>query len=168
MTILGIDPGLATVGYGIIDVNNDKYLVKKVGVIQTSSETRFSKRLHTIYLEMQDLIREFKPDEIAIEELFFSKNTKTAMIVSQARGVLILSCVGKDIPIYEYTPLQIKQGITGSGRADKSQVTKMVTYILGLESSPKPDDAADALAIAVCHANQTQNLKKMNFINREI
>ena len=119
MIVLGIDPGIATVGYGIIEVINNKYSVIDVGVIETSSKTPFSKRLHELYNKTNNLIEKYKPDEIAIEELFFAKNTKTAMIVSQARGVLILSCANSNKPIFEYTPLQIKQGITGSGRADK-------------------------------------------------
>ncbi len=160
MLILGIDPGIATIGYGIISFEQQKYKYLKAGVIETSKDIPFSKRLDSAYRGMVSLIQEFNPDTIAIEELFFAKNTKTAMVVSQARGVLVLSCVHQDKPLFEYTPLQVKQGVTGYGRADKSQVTKMVTFLLSLETPPKPDDAADALAIAICHANHIQQINR--------
>ncbi|GMT50093.1 MAG: crossover junction endodeoxyribonuclease RuvC [bacterium] len=158
MLILGIDPGIATIGYGMISFDRQKYKYLKAGVIETSKDIPFSKRLDGAYRGMVSLIQEFDPDTIAIEELFFAKNTKTAMVVSQARGALILSCVHQDKPLFEYTPLQVKQGVTGYGRADKSQVTKMVTFLLDLQTPPKPDDAADALAIAICHANHIQQI----------
>jgi len=157
MIILGIDPGLAITGYGIIKVEDDVYNVLNLGIIKTAKVLRFSERLSVIYKEISSIIEENKPDEIAIEELFFSKNTKTAMIVSQARGVLILACIHQNIQIFEYTPLQVKQGVTGYGKANKAQVTKMVSHLLRLENPPKPDDAADALAIAICHGNHKQH-----------
>lgn len=158
MIILGIDPGIARTGYGIIDLlNNNKYRVLDFGVIETHQSLPLSKRLVQLHSELLKLIKTYSPVEIAIEELFFSKNTKTAMVVSQARGVLVLACSQKDIPAFEYTPLQVKQGITGFGKADKDQVSKMVMLLLQLKEKPKPDDAADALAIAVCHANNVSN-----------
>lgn len=157
MIILGIDPGIARTGYGIIEFIKGKYRVLEIGVIETSASLPFSKRLKQLYEELCSIIDKFSPDEIAIEELFFSKNTKTAMTVSQARGVIVLACSQKNQSIFEYTPLQVKQGITGYGKADKEQVTKMVMLILKLTQKPKPDDAADALAIAVCHANNALN-----------
>ncbi len=163
MRILGIDPGIAITGYGVIEKNNGDYTSVGHGVIRTSNNIRFSARLEVLYNELMNIIDQFKPDEIAIEELFFSKNTKTAIMVSQARGVAILSTIHKKKPLFEYTPLQVKQGITGYGRADKHQVTKMVTHLLGLEKPPKPDDAADAIAVAICHANH----RKHHWINED-
>ncbi len=154
MIILGIDPGLAITGYGFVELIDGDYSIKEVGVIKTSKSLLLSQRLMKIHVGLTDLIKKYDPDEIAIEQLFFSKNTKTAIVVSQARGVLLLACVHQGKPVFEYTPLQVKQSVTGYGRANKDQVAKMVCYLLRLEEPPKPDDAADALAIAICHGNQ--------------
>lgn len=151
MRILGIDPGTATVGYGIIEVTNDNISVINYGFIQTSSKKPMSERLNVIYDDIKTLISTFNPDLMSIEELFFFKNAKTVISVSQARGVILLAAVQSDIPIFEYTPLEVKVTLTGYGRSDKNEVQNSVKDILGLEEIPKPDDAADALAIALCH-----------------
>ena len=152
MIILGIDPGIAIMGYGVVEFNNSKVKVIENGVLTTSSKTKTPERLSYLYENLNQIITDFKPDEFAIEELFFNQNVKTAITVGHARGVQILSAEVNDLPIYEYTPLQIKQAVTGYGRASKSQMQKTVTTLLNLKEMPKPDDAADALAVALCHA----------------
>lgn len=150
--ILGIDPGTATTGYGIIEIDeNDAINVINYGIIQTFPSEEMPNRLVAIYDDMTTLIENFNPDILAIEELFFFKNSKTVITVSQARGVILLAAVKGNLDIFEYTPLQIKQTLTGYGRADKSEMQHVVTELLGLDEIPKPDDAADALAIALCH-----------------
>lgn len=151
MIILGIDPGLALVGYGLIEFSNFKYKMLEYGCITTTPETSTQDRLKIIYNEINNIILEYNPSEMAIEELFFNKNIKTAIAVGQARGVQILSGVVNNLKIYEYTPLQVKQAIVGYGRADKVQMQENIKYLLKLSEIPKPDDAADALAIALCH-----------------
>ncbi|PAB60885.1 crossover junction endodeoxyribonuclease RuvC [Anaeromicrobium sediminis] len=153
MRILGIDPGIAIVGYGIIDYVGNKFKTVDYGAITTDSKMKTSKRLKVIYDSLQELIQVHKPDVIAIEELFFNKNVKTALIVGHARGVCILAGENFNLNIFEYTPLQVKQGIVGYGRAEKKQVQIMVKTLLNLKSVPKPDDVADALAVAICHAH---------------
>lgn len=153
MRILGIDPGTAIVGYGLIEKIRSGYLCKGFGSVRTSSKKSLPDRLQQIYRELQALIDEFQPDCLAVEELFFNKNTKTALAVGQARGVILLAGVEKNLPVFEYTPLQVKQAIAGYGRAEKRQVQEMVKILLKLEKKPTPDDAADALAIAICHAH---------------
>ncbi len=153
MRVLGIDPGLATCGYGVLEQKNKSRSqpceLIEVGVIKTPPEESLPKRLFTIYTEVKGLIKEFKPDALAVEELFFSKNTKTAMAVSQARGVVLLA--GHKLLIKSYTPLQVKRLITGYGRAKKPQIQAMMRRLLNLRELPKPDDAADALAVALCY-----------------
>lgn len=151
MIVLGIDPGLAIVGYGIIEQSGNKYNVLDYGVINTPAKISYSIRIKMIYDAMELIFKKYTIDEVAIEELFFNKNTKTAIDVAQARGAIVLSCMNNNVKIYEYTPLQVKQGICGYGRADKKQIQSMVKNILNLKEIPKPDDAADALAIAVGH-----------------
>lgn len=152
MIILGIDPGIAIVGYGIIEVVGSSIKLLEYGCITTSSKSPVPKRLSFIMKEMSSIIEEFKPDEMAIEELFFNKNAKTVINVAQARGVEILAGIEAGLPIYEYTPLQIKLAIVGYGRAEKIQVQETIKTILRLNEIPKPDDAADAIAVAVCHS----------------
>ena len=152
MRILGIDPGIAIVGYGLIEVVGNRYRLLEYGSIQTPSNISVDKRLEIIYDELTKLIDQYQPTEACIEKLFHEKNTKTFINVSQARGVEILACVHKNLNIYEHTPLQIKQALTGYGRATKTQVQQAVKRILNLSEIPKPDDAADALAIAISHA----------------
>ncbi|MDU3211269.1 crossover junction endodeoxyribonuclease RuvC [Anaerococcus sp.] len=152
MKILGIDPGIAIMGYGVVEFKANKVKVIENGVVTTSSKTTTPERLSILYKNLNEIIKEFKPDEFAIEELFFNQNVKTAITVGHARGIQILSAQENNLPIYEYTPLQIKQAITGYGRANKSQMQKTVTTLLNLKEIPKPDDAADALSVALCHA----------------
>lgn len=152
MRILGIDPGLALVGFGIIDNEGNNNKVIEYGIIETEANLTLPERLEKIYSLMNKLIDIFKPDEVAIEELFFNKNVKTAITVGHARGVELLVCKARGLEIFEYTPLQIKQAITGYGRADKRQIQEMVKILLNLKEIPKPDDAADGLAVALTHA----------------
>ena len=158
MTILGIDPGVATVGFGVISANNGNIKIRRCGVITTPAKTRLALRLSQINLDVFELIKTFKPDAIAVEELFFNTNQKTALIVAQGRAAIILAGEQSGIPMYEYTPLQVKKAVTGYGRAEKKQVMEMVQRLLSLDSVPKPDDAADALAIAICHARTANSL----------
>jgi len=151
MIILGIDPGIATMGYGIIKEDKGNYEAIDYGVLSTHKDLSVTERLVLVAKGVKQLIEKFKPDTIAVEELFFSSNRKTAMLVSQARGVILLICHDAGVPISEYTPNQIKQAVSGYGSADKRQVQQMVRMLLRLTSVPKPDDAADALAIALCH-----------------
>ena len=153
MIILGIDPGIAIVGYGIVECNGNHFKVMDYGSIETNSKTLFPDRLKTVYDKMVKIIDKYKPEEMAIEELFFNKNVKTAIKVGQARGVEILAAKNEGLDIYEYTPLQVKQAVVGYGRAEKSQVQEMVKILLNLEEIPKPDDVADALAVAICHGS---------------
>ncbi|HLC99564.1 MAG TPA: crossover junction endodeoxyribonuclease RuvC [Patescibacteria group bacterium] len=153
MVILGIDPGIERVGYGILEIESAKRrAVQKVGwgCIETSSRTPHADRLAEIYRQISQLIKKVKPKIVGVEKLFFFKNAKTALSVSEARGVILLSLANEKIPIVEFTPLQVKQTLTNYGRADKRQIQTMVKMTLGLTEAPKPDDAADALAIAIC------------------
>ena len=156
MLILGIDPGYAIVGYGLVDTNGMK--TDAYGVIRTEAGIPIEDRLSEIYDNMCELLRMFKPDHVAIEKLYFNTNEKTAINVSQARGVIILACVKCGVKLFEYTPLQVKMYVVCYGRAEKLQVQDMTKRLLGLAKIPKPDDAADALAIALCHANTTGSL----------
>lgn len=152
MRILGIDPGYAIIGYGIIDFLGGKYKTLSYGAITTSSDTPFTKRLELIYDELELVIMETKPQVAAIERLYFQNNQKTAIDVAQARGVIMLALQKSKLPVFEYTPLQIKTALTGYGRAKKPQMMEIVRRHLGLKEVPKPDDTADALAVALCHA----------------
>ena len=155
MRILGIDPGFAIVGYGVIDYENSKYKTVDYGKITTPAGMDMPLRLKEVYDGVLRLIELFKPDVLAIEELFFNTNVTTAIAVGHARGVIVLAAANSGIKINEYTPLQIKQAVVGYGRADKNQVQQMVKMFLGLKEVPKPDDTADALAVAICHANSS-------------
>lgn len=158
MIILGIDPGTATTGYGLIEKNGQKHSLIKHGCVLTPAHTPLPERLDAIFDELSALIDEHRPDHMAVEELFFSSNAKTAIAVGQARGVILLAGRKKGLPVYEYTPLEVKMALTGYGRADKNQIQQMVKTLLGLKEIPKPDDAADAVAIAICHANSYREL----------
>ncbi|MDO5708320.1 MAG: crossover junction endodeoxyribonuclease RuvC [Andreesenia angusta] len=153
MIIFGIDPGIAIVGYGVIEYSGNKFRTIDYGAILTEASIPFPKRIKIIYDELTKLLDKYKPDAVAIEELFFNKNVKTAINVGQARGVQLLSVVNRGIDLFEYTPLQVKQAVVGYGRAEKRQVQEMVKLLLGLKKIPKPDDVADALAVAICHAH---------------
>ena len=151
MLTLGIDPGTATTGYGLITEKGDKLVFVDHGVITTSRKDTSQARLRKIYGGLKTIILDYRPKAMAVEKLYFGANTKTAMAVGQARGIVLLTAAEFKIPIAEYTPLEVKMAITGYGKADKKQVQHMVKNILGLTFLPKPDDAADALAIAICH-----------------
>ncbi len=153
MTILGIDPGLATLGWGVITKEGQKLRLVQYGTLGTPPGGTLPHRLRSIFLGIQQLMTTFAPDEIAVEELFFSKNVTTGMAVSAARGAALVAVAEKNDAIYEYTPMQIKQAVVGYGRAEKQQVQQMVKMLLGLSEIPKPDDAADALAVAITHAH---------------
>ena len=153
MRIIGIDPGYAIVGFGIIEYNRASFSTVQYGAITTPADMDFNSRLKVIYDDLCSVLDSFKPDFLAIEKLYFTSNQKTAIAVAEARGVTLLAARQRDIPIYEYTPLQVKQSVTGYGKAIKKQVQEMTKRILSLPEIPKPDDTADALAIAVCHAH---------------
>ena len=158
MRILGIDPGTAIIGYSIIDFKKGKYEIVDYGCIYTSKDQDMPHRLEKIYNELETLIRLWKPDDMAIEELFFFKNQKTIIKVGQARGVIMVCGQKNNLDIYSYTPLQVKMGVAGYGRATKAQIQEMVKLILKMEEIPKPDDAADALALAITHINSKKGL----------
>lgn len=159
MTILGIDPGLATTGYGIIAVKNRQFVHIKHGVIKTAADQPNHQRLLVISRQLKRIIKYQKPDQIAVEEIFMYKNVKTAILVGQARGVILLTAAESRLAVREFTPLEIKQALTGYGRADKRQMQKMVKAVLSLSEIPEPDDAADALAAAICCAQTNDKVK---------
>jgi crossover junction endodeoxyribonuclease RuvC len=150
--ILGVDPGIARSGWGVIECQMSNVKCQNYGCIETLAKLESSQRLKQIYAELTDIINEYKPDVMAVEELFFNTNAKTAFIVGQARGVILLAAAQKNIPIMTYTPLQVKMAITGYGRAEKAQIGQMVKILLKLKEIPKPDDVSDALAVALTHA----------------
>ena len=152
LRIIGIDPGYAIIGYGIVDYNNSAFNVVNYGAITTKANTPFEARLEIIYKDMCELLETFKPEFLSIEKLFFNTNATTAIDVAQARGVIVLAAQKYGVKVFEYTPLQVKQAVTGYGRAEKNQIMEMTRKMLSLSKMPKPDDTADALALAVCHA----------------
>lgn len=158
--ILGVDPGYGITGYGIVQVQGSRLICLDFGVIRTPKTDEFCARLKFLYQELKKIIKKHKPDLIAIEALFFAKNLKTAMKVSQARGAIILTTVLKKVPTVEFTPLQVKQAVCGYGRAEKGQIQQMVKLLLNLKFIPEPDDAADALAVAICAANSQRPFLK--------
>lgn len=158
MRILGIDPGIATIGFGIVDSDKNRHRLVTCGVISTPAHTSLSSRLEQIYEDLQRLLEAFKPDAVSIEELFFNTNITTGIAVAHGRGVILLACRKAGVSIYEYTPLQVKQAVVGYGRAEKAQVMDMVRRLCGLSAPPKPDDAADAVALALCHARSSTSL----------
>jgi crossover junction endodeoxyribonuclease RuvC len=160
MIILGIDPGLATMGYGVIEVLGDKRRVVQFGTLNTKAKSPTPQRLRSIFKGVTELIEMYRPEDVAFEELFFSKNVTTGMSVSAARGAAIVAAAEKTENLYEYTPMQIKQAVTGYGGADKHQVQQMVRLLLNMEEIARPDDAADALAVALTHAN-SMNMKRL-------
>ena len=158
LRILGIDPGLATVGFSIVDVEKSKMKLVTCGVISTPAHTSLSSRLDRIFEDMNELISSFSPDVMSIEELFFNTNITTGIAVAHARGVILLSAYRAGVQVFEYTPLQVKPAVVGYGRAEKNQVIDMVRRILALPAAPQPDDAADAVALAICHARSSTSL----------
>lgn len=158
MRILGIDPGIGTVGFGVVDSEKGKDTYVACGVIKTPPNTPLSPRLDMIYNDLNELIVTFSPEAISVEELFFSKNVTTGISVAHGRGVILLSAYRSGVPVYEYTPMQVKQAVAGYGGAKKNQVIYMVQKLLGMKSPPRPDDAADALALAICHARSQMSI----------
>lgn len=165
MIVLGIDPGLATTGYGILSGTESHMKPLGFGSIITPSDWAISRRLQAIYQQVLGIIEQYQPSEIAVEELFFSRNVTTALVVGQARGVILLAAQQKILTLMEYKPMEVKLAVTGYGRAEKKQVQQMVKILLGLAEVPKPDDTADALAIAICHM-QSRKLKSLEIMNR--
>lgn len=161
MRIIGVDPGYAIVGFGILDYEGGRFKTIDYGAITTHKDTPFEKRLQEIYEDFTYILEKHKPDKLALERLFFLNNQKTAIDVAQARGIIILACSQYGVEINEYTPLQVKQSVVGYGKAVKKQVQDMTKKILGLKEVPKPDDTADALAIAICHGHTSGSLLRM-------
>jgi len=151
--ILGIDPGIATTGFGVIKIEKNKLNLVDYGCIKTMAGAPHALRLRQINQDLQTIIKKYRPKVVAVEKLFFCNNVKTALVVGEARGVVMLTLCQNNLPIHEYTPLQIKQAVSAYGKADKKQVQKMVKLLLKMDKIPKPDDAADALAAAICAAN---------------
>ena len=158
MRILGIDPGIATIGFSLLINLKNSYHLERCGVITTPAHTRLSSRLDSIFRDVTELIQTLGPDCVSIEELFFNTNITTGISVAHGRGVILLACEQQGIPVFEYTPLQVKQAVTGYGRAEKKQVMEMVRRLCSLNEVPKPDDAADAVALAICHARSSGSL----------
>lgn len=159
MRILGLDPGNAITGFGVIRAEKGQYILEEYGALRTNAGIPQHIRLKLLYEQAIELLERVAPEQVAIEELFFNRNTTTAVPVGQARGVLLLACAQKELPVAEYTPLQVKQALTGYGRAEKQQIQYMVARLLHLDGVPKPDDAADALAIAMTHANYAGSIQ---------
>lgn len=166
LRILGIDPGIAIVGFGFIDKQGSRLVPVQYGSIQTEAHTDPAQRLKTVYDAIRQLIEKYEPDEVAVEKLFFNRNVTTAFAVGQARGVLMLAAVQRGLPVAEYTPLQVKQAIVGYGKAEKKQVQEMVRMFLRLSAAPKPDDVADALAVAICHAHASALTHRINEVTK--
>lgn len=158
MRILGVDPGIATIGFALLDAERGKQNLVCCGVIETPAHTSLSSRLDRIYSDLSELIRTYSPDVMSVEELFFNTNITTGISVAHGRGVILLAAYQLGVSVFEYTPSQVKQAVVGYGKAEKKQVIDMVTRILHLPSSPKPDDAADAVALALCHARSETSL----------
>lgn len=161
MRILGIDPGVATIGFGLVEADRASLRLYQYGVISTPAGLPLSNRLYQISQDLSQLLSQFKPEEVAVEELFFSKNITTGIAVAHGRGVILLEVERAGIPVYEYTPMQVKQAVAGYGGADKRQVMLMTQRLLKMKNIPRPDDAADALAIAICHGRSATSLLNM-------
>lgn len=162
MRILGIDPGYGITGFGIVEAQRNSMQLLRCGAITTPPNTEFNWRLGVIYNDMQELLMMAKPDAVAIEELFFGQNVTTGIKVAQARGVILLAVQQANVPVFEYKPMQVKQAVVGYGSATKHQVMEMTKRLLHLDAVPKPDDAADAVAIALCHARSSTSLLAQN------
>lgn len=161
MIILGIDPGFAIMGYGVLNYSENRFRLMDYGVITTGADLPHPQRLLLLEKSLTDIIDKYRPESMSVEELFFNNNAKTALQVGQGRGIALLCAARAGIPVYEYTPIQVKQGVTGYGRAVKSQVQQMIKVLLGLPEIPKPDDAADALAVAICHAHSFGSMSRI-------
>lgn len=158
MIILGIDPGYAIVGWGVIEYTSNRFTAVDYGAVTTQAQTPFNDRLKAVYDGIDSIMKRYSPEALSIEKLFYNTNAKTVIDVAQARGVINLAAVQNNIPIFEYTPLQVKQSVVGYGRAEKKQVQEMTRVILKLAKIPKPDDTADALAMAICHAHASGSM----------
>ena len=158
MRILGVDPGVATIGFGLIEADRGSQRLLRYGVVTTPAGLPLSRRLLQISEDMEELLATFRPDEAAVEELFFSKNITTGIAVAHGRGVILLALERAGVPVYEYTPMQVKQAVAGYGGAEKRQVMLMTQRLLKMREVPRPDDAADALAIAICHGRSATSL----------
>jgi crossover junction endodeoxyribonuclease RuvC len=156
MLVLGIDPGTAITGYGLVSKEGDALTLVDYGTITTPQQTPLPQRLQTIYRELGEIVSQHHPSVVAVEKLFFSKNVRTALSVGQARGVVLLAVADAGVPLHEYTPLQVKQSVVGYGRATKEQIQQLVKMLLGLDFIPQPDDAADAIAVAICHIHSAR------------
>lgn len=167
MKILGLDPGNAITGYGMIEAAAGDYSLVEYGALRTPAGIDASRRLLLLYQALQQLLDKLEPEQVAVEQLFFNKNTTSAVPVGQARGVLLLGCAQRDLPVAEYTPLQVKQALTGYGRAEKGQIQYMVCRLLRLDAPPQNDDAADALAIAITHAHYYRSRDRIAAARRE-
>lgn len=169
MRILGIDPGIATIGFGLVEADRTKAHMVTYGAITTPAGLPLSKRLYQIFGDMEDLIGQLKPEAISIEELFFNNNITTGIAVAHGRGVILLAAEKCGIPLYEYTPSQVKMSVVGYGKAEKRQVMDMTRRLLNLKAVPRPDDAADALALALCHARSfTSRLPQLNDVKETV
>lgn len=166
LVILGIDPGYAIIGYGVVKYESLKFTPLEYGAVTTPAKTDFTLRLQMIYNGIASILEKYSPDAMAIEKLFFNTNTTTAIDVAQARGVILLAAQNKQVPVFEYTPLQVKQSVTGYGRAQKAQVMEMTRQFLGLKTVPKPDDTADALALTLCHGYNSLINTRLNLGGR--
>jgi crossover junction endodeoxyribonuclease RuvC len=155
-TLIGIDPGLASTGYGVVRFDGSRFIHVAHGVISTAPDTPLPERLLHIYRELKDILREYSPEEAGVEELYFARNRSSALHVAHARGVVLMALGESGIPVGCYSPQHVKQAVIGSGRAEKSQVQRLVGVLLGMDGPPGPDHAADALAVAICHANRAQ------------
>lgn len=158
MLVLGIDPGYAIVGYGVVSYQQNRFTPIAYGAVTTKAGVEFSARLDTIYQDVNAIMQRYRPEALAIEKLFFNTNTTTAIDVAQARGVILLAAHQNAIPVFEYTPPQVKQAVTGYGKAEKKQIQELTRRLLRLEKVPKPDDTADALAMAICHCHSASSL----------
>ena len=156
MLVLGIDPGLATTGYGLVEERGQDLSLVDFGVLETPANLPLDRRLQQLYHDLCSLVAGFEIESVAVEDLFFSRNARTAMVVGQARGVILLAAAEARLPVFSYTPLQVKSAVVGYGQATKSQVQEMVRVLCAMESIPRPDDAADAIAIAICHLHSAR------------
>ncbi|GHU62509.1 crossover junction endodeoxyribonuclease RuvC [Clostridia bacterium] len=161
LVILGVDPGYAILGWGMVEYRVSRHRLLGYGTVETSKDLRMPERLKELYRGLTGIIAKYEPDVAAVEELFFNSNQKTAIKVGEARGAAVLACANAGLDVYEYTPLQIKQALTGYGRAEKQQIQEMVRQVLGLVKPPTPDDAADAVACAICHANASAHIERV-------
>ena len=168
MLILGIDPGYAIIGWGVIRFERGRYIPVDFGAVTTNAGVPFNRRLEQIYDQLNELLDTHHPDAVAVEKLYFQNNQKTAIDVAQARGVIMLALQKHGVPVFEYTPLQVKSAVTGFGQAQKPQVMEMTKRLLRLKAVPKPDDTADALAIAICHAQYGGTTLKQTLLKREV